>query len=252
MDAHLPRVVKPYPTNPEQCLFFYARDTIEVYNYASEKQSVSPASVIVGPQLARVNLSMGYDQLTIKVGFQAGGLFRLLGVPMWHLQDQTLDSYQLLGREIREVNEQLREINDYPLMIKRVERFLLGKAAKLKSDAHPVDKVAQYIQQHATKRFSLGWLASQACLSPRQFERKCLERIGMSPKLFLRVVRFAQAYRLKERQPELDWQDIVYKCGYYDQMHLIRDFKLFANVTPTKLMKEEAASSLKIHAGNPF
>lgn len=252
MDTDLPRVVKPYPTNPEQCLYFYARDTIEVFNYADEKESTSPSSIVVGPQVARVNLKMGYDQLTIKVGFQPGGLFRLFRMPMWQLLDQSVDSYNFLGREINDMNEQLREIKDYQRMISLVEKFLLGKVAALKTAAHAVDQVARLMLQSHSTQFSLDWLANQACLSPRQFERKFLERIGMSPKLFMRVVRFAQAYRLKERQPELDWLDVVYKCGYYDQMHLIKDFKLFAEVTPSVLLKEEARNPLKIFPGNPF
>ncbi|GAB2474741.1 AraC family transcriptional regulator [Hymenobacter qilianensis] len=252
LDPRAPRVVNPYPTNPEQCLFFYARDPIEVFNYSKRQEITSPHSVIVGPQVARVNLRMGYNQLTIKVGFQPGGLFRLFRTPMWQLLDQTVDSYDLVGREINQVNEQLREINDYAQMIVLVETYLLSKVAAHKIDAHAVDKVARLMLQSHSRQYSLDWLADQACLSPRQFERRFLERIGMSPKLFMRVVRFAQAYRLKDRQPELDWQDIVHQCGYYDQMHLIKDFKLFAAVTPTILLKEEAASPLRLFAGSPF
>jgi AraC-like DNA-binding protein len=57
---------------------------------------------------------------------------------------------------------------------------------------------------------------------------------------------------MKDHQPALDWQDIVYHCGYYNQMHLIKDFKFFAGVTPAALMKEEKQSALKLFPGNPF
>jgi hypothetical protein len=98
MDASAPRAVNPYPTNPEQCLYFYARDAIEVFNYSKGQEATSPLSVIVGPQVARVNLRMGYNQLTIKVGFQPGGLFRLFRIPMWQLLDQMVDSYECSGQ----------------------------------------------------------------------------------------------------------------------------------------------------------
>jgi AraC-like DNA-binding protein len=252
LEKGLPRVVKPYPANPEQCLFFYARDPVEVFNYADKQESTSPLSILVGPQVARVNLKMGYDQLTIKAGFQPGGLFRLLGIPMWQLLDQTVDSHDVLGLEIREINEQLRELNDYRAMIASVEKFLMAKVARLKTEVSPVERISKLMLRSQPGNCSLDWLAGQACLSPRQLERKFLERIGMSPKLFQRVVRFAQAYSMKDRQPALDWQDMVYHCGYYDQMHLIKDFKFFAGVTPTMLMKEEKQSSLKLFPGNPF
>ncbi|GAB2947041.1 AraC family transcriptional regulator [Hymenobacter coalescens] len=252
LDPCRPRVVNPFPANPEQCLFFYARDTIEVFSYAQGREVTSPASVIVGPQVTRVNLRMGFDQLTIKVGFQPGGLFRLFGQPMEQLFDLSIDSQELAGPEISRLNEQLRETADYGQMIALVENYLLRKAAALKTDAHAVDQVARLMLQGHARRYSLDWLAGQACLSNRQFERRFVERIGMGPKMFMRVVRFAEAYRLKTRQPQLDWQDVVYRCGYYDQMHLIRDFKLFAAVTPTILVGEEARSPLNLFPGAPF
>lgn len=61
---------------PGAMLIFYARDAIEVFNYAQEKESISPPSILVGPQLARVNLKMVYHVLTIKVGFLPGGMYR--------------------------------------------------------------------------------------------------------------------------------------------------------------------------------
>ncbi|KAA9331414.1 AraC family transcriptional regulator [Hymenobacter busanensis] len=251
-DAQVPLAVNPFPTNPEQCLYFYARDVIEVFNFAQQKERASAQSVIVGPQVARVNLRMGHNQLTIKVGFRPGGLFRLFGLPMWELLDQTVDSHDLTGREVNDVNERLREVDDYARMIALVEQYLLRKVAALKTEAHAVDHVARLMLQPHEQPRSVDWLAAQACLSTRQFERKFLERVGMSPKLFARVARFARAYRLKDQQPALDWQDVVYQCGYYDQMHLIKDFKLFAAVTPSVLVKEEARSPLRLFPGSPF
>ena len=55
----------------------------------------------------------------------------------------------------------------------------------------------------------------------------------MSPKMFARLTRFSKAYRLRERDVALTWTDIAYRCGYYDQMHFIKDFKFFAGVTPS-------------------
>lgn len=40
--------------------------------------------------------------------------------------------------------------------------------------------------------------------------------MGIAPKLYARIVRFDQAFRLKERQPELDWLVVAVQTGYYD------------------------------------
>jgi methylphosphotriester-DNA--protein-cysteine methyltransferase len=57
--------------------------------------------------------------------------------------------------------------------------------------------------------------------------------IGLSPKLFARIRRFNQVMVLKTYQSNLTWMDICYQTGYYDPMHLVKDFNKFAGLTPT-------------------
>jgi transcriptional regulator GlxA family with amidase domain len=75
-------------------------------------------------------------------------------------------------------------------------------------------------------------LAKDACLSNRQFERVFKERIGLSPKFYSRLVRFTKAWLIKENNPAVTWTEIAYSCGYFDQMHLIRDFQAFTGTNP--------------------
>jgi transcriptional regulator GlxA family with amidase domain len=83
----------------------------------------------------------------------------------------------------------------------------------------------------------------------RQFERVSKERIGVPPKLFARLVRFSKAYRLRERLPLLSWTSIAFECGYFDQMHLIRDFKEFAGVAPGVIEKALNNTPVRLQAG---
>ena len=38
-------------------------------------------------------------------------------------------------------------------------------------------------------------------------------------------------------QREVDWADVVFTCGYYDQSHLIRDFKHYLMMSPSQYLK---------------
>ena len=90
-------------------------------------------------------------------------------------------------------------------------------------------------------------MAADACTSVRQFERKCVERTGMSPKRYARLIRFCKAYHLKELHPELTWTRIAHLSGYYDQMHFIRDFKEFAGITPSIIDESALVSTVRLH-----
>jgi methylphosphotriester-DNA--protein-cysteine methyltransferase len=73
-------------------------------------------------------------------------------------------------------------------------------------------------------------LAREAGLSARQFRRVCLERTGFTPKFLARVLRFRRAAaRLASGRAAAD---LALDCGYYDQAHLIHDFREFSGRTP--------------------
>ena len=90
--------------------------------------------------------------------------------------------------------------------------------------------IAELVATEGTAR--LEWIARQANLSQRQFRRRCLEESGLTPKLLSRVLRFRRACRLAETAPRPDWARLACEAGYFDQAHLIRDFREFTGSTP--------------------
>lgn len=240
-------LVKPFPPGPEQCLYFYARDGVNSYKPHNPKAVMSSPHIVVGPQVSRVNLVLHPNHLTVAVLFQPGGLYTFLGgMPMTELFDFSIDSALLWPIEIRELNEQLATTDNYELMVALVEGFLVRQYARNHPKPEPIDKIFP-LMLNPLQAPSLDVLASLACVSSRQFRRKFYERIGMSPKIFARIIRFSKAFRLKENNPHLDWLDVVCITGYHDFQHLLRDFKEFANTTPTLLSADEQSSDLKIY-----
>lgn len=234
--------IKPFPPDAEQSLYFYPRDTVKNIVHSSAEVRASASSIYVGQQTSRINLQFGEDHLVIQVCFRAGVMHQLLGkIPISKFQEKEVDAEDFSDLEMKNLNEQLRETNDYRQMISLIECYLFKKISRLKIDNLPIDRAIAFMKD-GSKSFSLDWLADQACLSPRQFERKFQERLGMSPKYYSRIVRFNRAYQMKIKQPNLDWLDVAYACDYYDFAHLMRDFKAFAEVTPSMLVSQELSS----------
>jgi AraC-like DNA-binding protein len=232
------------PPLPENCLFFYVRDSVEAECVPTKKRETLSSSIITGPQVNRQIIIPGGHHLMVKVGFQPGGLYRFLGIPMNELlYNDAFDALDLLGNEMHEINERLWEAGSFSEMKMIVEGFLLKRAGKLKQIL-PIDRVfPRIIKERGLLK--IDQLASQACLSTRQFERVFQQRIGLSPKHFSRLVRFAQAWIIKEQQPGISWINIANECGYFDQMHLIRDFHEFAGVNPSSIEAELLKSPTK-------
>ena len=215
----------------------YLRDKLDAEDISTKKKETLSSCIIVGPHVNRHSIIPRRNHLMIKVGFQPGRLYRFLGVPMHELLcKDAFNAMEFLGKEMDEVNEKLQKATSFTEMKLIIETFLLNHISKLKQ-ALLIDKILPLIIK---KRglIKIDQLASQSCLSVRQFERVFQQRIGLPPKYFSRLVRFAQAWIIKEQQPDCSWTKIAHKCGYFDQMHLIRDFQEFAGVNPSVIESE--------------
>ncbi|PWL24467.1 MAG: hypothetical protein DCO96_13380 [Fluviicola sp. XM-24bin1] len=61
--------------------------------------------------------------------------------------------------------------------------------------------------------------------------------LGIGPKSFTKINRFKEVLACISTHPEYDWQDLLYRFGYYDQAHFIKDFKRYTGKTPSEFLK---------------
>jgi AraC-like DNA-binding protein len=113
--------------------------------------------------------------------------------------------------------------------IPEIERSLLDRAPR---DSDPlIDEAVRLLSDFP----DVAAAARRLGLSSRQLERRFKPQVGMSPKLFARIRRFQRVFPEIEN-PGAEWVDAAAACGYYDQAHLIRDFRDFAGEPPSALL----------------
>lgn len=232
--------VKPYPARIEHALVFFARGFIKSHNLASgEKRKIS-RNALLGQQVGRLNFETHCedDFLMIEVIFKPGGLHRLLGLPLHELTNQYIDAEDLLGNRVQQVNDLIANADNYDDMIKYAEHFLISLSKKVDTKFNGVDELARLMLEQPLG-YSLDWLADQANLSPRQFERKFVAHAGIGPKLFTRINRFFRALQYKESHPGTDWLTVALLYGYTDYYHLCKDCKQFTHVTPNIVFNQQ-------------
>jgi AraC-like DNA-binding protein len=79
-------------------------------------------------------------------------------------------------------------------------------------------------------------------VSERHLRRVFRETIGVGPKTFAKLTRFRHAVRAAREQNQVSWASIAAAAGYYDQAHLIAEFRSIAGVTPQALLGELRAA----------
>ncbi|MCT2563650.1 helix-turn-helix domain-containing protein [Chryseobacterium herbae] len=218
-----------YPWMNRTSIFFTLDDEPLLLKRNEEYIRV-PLCYVVGPRLVNDTVNFGKRRRTVGITFKAGGFQRLMGIPVDILTKENIDLHQIFGKETEEIQEKLKEAKGNNEILRIIENFLLKRIYSIRDFSLFDLSIEQCVKSRGN--MSIEKLASTAALSTRQFERRCKESLGISPKLFSRLTRFSNAYTLKERCSGLSWITIAHESGYYDQMHLIRDFKLFSGYSP--------------------
>ncbi len=230
---------KAYPPRPQDSIYFYPKDTETVQYHESGTIYTGIKTLIIGQQTVSCNRYVAKNFLTFQVIFQPGMLHRITGIPAGELNNCYLDAELILGKNVSLINEQLFFAKDYSEMVRIVELYLSTLMRRFKKSDHTVDRIGKLMIENV-QQYSLDWFCKQACLSPRQFERKFKEYIGVNPKLYARIIRFDNVFRMKNKYPHKDWLSIAVHCGYHDYQHLVREYKDFTGCTPNEFFALES------------
>ena len=171
----------------------------------------------------------GYARL-VGARLHPTGAFAFFGVPQDALTDSITELTLIDTRLARALRDDVATREHGSEMIAALDRALVKAAPPHAATSPANDAVAMAMGRRGLMKVSE--MARVLDLSARQLERVFRERIGLRPKLFLRVLRFQEVLRsLREGAPG-NWADIAARHGFYDQAHFIRDFKEFVGESP--------------------
>lgn len=224
-----------YMPSPDQAMFINLYTRLKSKKSGENNFNTVTSCTLMGAQITPFKLLVEESHKTVSIIFQPGGLNRFLNIPMTELFDNGYSAREVIGREIEELLDKSHDTISLKELDSIVQAYFLRKSAHIKEPL-PVDFALQYLLTNYNT--SMDKIAGMACMSIRNFERKCKERLGMPAKMYARIARFHKAYQLLESRPNISWPDLTYEVGYYDQTHFIKDFKEFARLTPTILHKE--------------
>jgi len=168
----------------------------------------------------------------VGVVFRPTGLYHLLRQPMRGLTDRRVDASLVMGPRIMELWKQLGECPDVAHRMALLDQVLQQQLLTLPLAWDAVDGIVdEIISCHGLA--SMQHLLADCALSPRQFQRKFQAKVGVSAKFYCKLRRFGHICQYLIRQEVIDWQEVVWMGGYYDQSHFIKDFLAFMKENPT-------------------
>ena len=174
-----------------------------------------------------------------EISFKPNGFHKIFRLPASEITNQIMNTEDVFDARAKCFYEQLGSAVDLTQMASLADSFLLSYLKKQKGveSKDTITHTSNLILQHAGL-LNVEQLAYHANMSKRSFESHFLQQVGISPKLFCCITRFNHALALKLKNPQKDWTSIAYECGYFDQMHLVKDFKKFAGNSPSLFLKQ--------------
>jgi AraC-like DNA-binding protein len=166
----------------------------------------------------------------LEIHFTPLGARRFLGIPGSELTNQVVELEDVLGREARDLAEELGGLSTWDERFDRLEAAVLARARQAPLLPPAVEWAWRRLRDtHGGA--PVRDLAGELGCSRRHLARSVGAELGLPPKALARVLRFERATALLRAGHDL--ADVAYSCGYYDQPHFNRDFRALAGTTPT-------------------
>lgn len=174
----------------------------------------------------------------VMVQFKPGWSSALLGVAANELTDRIIPLEELWGSAGAELTLALLEARTVPRVLDTLARALAARAQQAfePASARLARRAVRLLEGNEVRVEKVATLLG---VTGRHLRRAFQESVGIGPKEFARTVRLQRAVR-KAATSE-DWARIAAEAGYYDQAHLIADFRQLVGLTPGAFAKRAQA-----------
>jgi len=177
------------------------------------------------------------------VAFTARGTFPWLGERMASLSDRIIALADALGDGALKLRERLLNTPSLEARFLAVERWLMSRL-KPRAIVHPTVRWAVDRIEASGGRLPIEDLATETGFTRKHLGNLFQQQVGLTPKALARVHRFRGALKLLDRADgQVPWAELADACGYYDQSHLINEFRRFTGLSPVDLARRDRPDS---------
>lgn len=227
--GHLSSRQRVYPDAAMAMVIHLKRPTMSFW-VDNERRSVR-VPLLAGPWTRSFEFDPSESTAVIGVSFRPGAARMFFPVAAMELHNLDIGLSELCPDEADRLLNDVCSATGERAQFLVVEQYL---KRKLKNAAPLHAGVTHAVQQLSRGGgvSSIRQIQLDTGLSHTRFIQLFREHVGLTPKLFYRVRRFHGLLKRIEKGLSVHWAELAADCGYFDQAHLIHDFRAFAGITP--------------------
>ena len=200
-----------------------------------------PTSRVWGVSTGKFSRMLEGKSHVFGIKFTPGGFFPFLGRSVSSVANRSIPVGQVFGDGVNGLERAILATENEDEMKAAADAFLLDRKPQPDKKA---DQARQLVERILRERqiLTVDDFAARTGLSVRSLQRLFSQYVGVSPKWVIRRYRLHELLEQMHSGKPLDWARLAVDLGYFDQAHLINDFKSITGYAPTEYPGLEVAS----------
>jgi AraC-like DNA-binding protein len=181
-------------------------------------------------------------QSVMGVVFRPGGARGFFSIPSSDFFNRVVPLDAVWGAQVTQLQERLWAVTSGRGKLRVLETALLDVLQRRNEERFVLHASVQYALEafrDVPRIRTVNDVAKDAGLSRRRLSQLFGEQVGMTPKLYCRLIRFRKVVRQIAAGGPVDWADVASAGGYFDQAHLAHEFRDFSGLSPGSYLEAE-------------
>lgn len=190
-----------------------------------------------GLQQSALSIPSGNDNENFVVTFRKGRSFPFVSGPLTEFANRVIEADLAFSPEILSLRAALQDLPSPAVKFAFAEAELM----RLYGGALEINECVDYAVARigrAPHETTIAAISDKIGYSQKHFIHLFKQQVGVTPKAFLRIMRFQQAIGTIVAAPVDSWAGLATDCGYYDQAHMITEFRSLAGMTPVEYQRQ--------------
>jgi AraC-like DNA-binding protein len=194
---------------------------------------------ICGLRSQHVVITPAQNPWMMGVVLRRGGALSFLRASALEFWDRSVALDLVWGSQATLIIEQLQDAASADKRLCILEAALTDTMQRRGKAVHPAVAYALQVFNDSPHVSTVADVSRHVGWSRRWFSHAFSEQVGMTPKLYCRLMRFRKVVRQIASNQPVDWVDVALAGGFCDQSHLVHEFHAFSGLSPERYLAAE-------------
>jgi len=199
-------------------------------------------AVVSGIQTRKFSRLLEGRSQVFGIKFKPGGFRPLLRSSVSSLADSTVPAKRIFGKAVDALTTMLASSGKESEKVSAANAFFRARLPEPDDTIRLAGQLVARIFAEPNIK-TVNDLATSTGISKRSLQRLFNDYVGASPKWVIRRYRLHELLEKFDSRRQPNWAQLAIDLGYFDQAHLINDFKSLVGYTPTQYQSQLAKHS---------